>query len=71
MRLSYDPETDSLYIELTERPSADTEELAEGLRVDYDEADNIIGIEVDHASQVLDLTTLDVSSLPATRQDES
>jgi uncharacterized protein YuzE len=37
MRLSYDPETDSFYIDFTERPSADREELAEGLRIDYDE----------------------------------
>jgi uncharacterized protein YuzE len=33
MKLHYYPETDSLYIDLNSRPSADSREIAEGLVV--------------------------------------
>ena len=34
MKLHYYPETDSLYIELMEKPGAETREIVEGLVVD-------------------------------------
>ena len=65
MRLSYDPETDSLYIQLVERPSTDSDEVADGVVVlDFDEAGGIVGIDVQHASQHADITRLLVSRLP-------
>jgi uncharacterized protein YuzE len=36
MRLNYDPATDSLYIHLSERPSAGSDEVADGVMLDYD-----------------------------------
>lgn len=56
MRLSYDPETDSLYIHLVERPSADSDEVADGVVLDFDEAGGIVGIDVQHASQHAGIT---------------
>ena len=38
MRFQYYPETDSLYIDLAERPSADSREIAPGVVLDFDEA---------------------------------
>jgi len=35
MRLSYDPKTDSLYIHLTERPSIESDEVANGIVLDF------------------------------------
>lgn len=64
MRLSYDPETDSLTIHLVERPSTDSDEVADGVVIDFDEADGIVGIDVQHASQHADITRLLVSRLP-------
>ncbi len=64
MKLHYYPETNSLYIELNDRPSVDSREIADGLVVDFDEAGSIVGIDVDHASEKLDLTTLETVALP-------
>jgi uncharacterized protein YuzE len=64
MKLHYYPETDSLYIDLNSRPSADSREVADGLVIDLDAEGNIVGIDIDHASQKLDLQTLETVSLP-------
>lgn len=64
MRLSYHPETDSLYIHLTERPGADVIEVSDGFIVDIDENGTPVGIDIDaSASQVVDLSKLEVEGL--------
>ena len=65
MRLQYYPETDSLYIELNAKPGADVREIADGLVVDVDAEGNPVGIDIDHASERLDLRTLETVALPA------
>jgi uncharacterized protein YuzE len=64
MKLHYYPETDSLYIDLNSRPSTDSREIAEGLVADFDAEGNVVGIDIDHASEKLDLKTLEAVSLP-------
>ena len=61
MKLNYYAETDSLYIDLTERPSVESREVSEGVVLDYDVSGNLVGIDIDNASArvVLDLLTLD------------
>jgi uncharacterized protein YuzE len=65
MKLHYYAETDSLYIDLNSRPSADSHEIADGLVIDFDAQGNVVGIDIDRASQKLDLKTLETVSLPA------
>lgn len=65
MKLHYYPETDSLYIDLNARPSADSREIADGLVIDFDGEGRVVGIDIQHASQTLDLRTLETESLPA------
>ena len=65
MKLHYYPETDSLYIDLNSKPSADSREIADGLVADFDAEGNIVGIDIDHASKKLDLKTLEAVALPA------
>lgn len=65
MKLHYYPETDSLYIDLNDKPSADSREIADGLVVDFDADGNIVGIDIQHASQKLDLKSLETEALPA------
>lgn len=65
MKLHYDRETDSLYIDLNARPSADSREIQEGLVIDFDAQGRIVGIDIQHASEILDLATLETESLPA------
>lgn len=67
MKLNYDQETDSLYIDLNSMPSADSKEVADGVVVDFDKKGNIVGIDIQHASKKLDLKTLETEALPALR----
>lgn len=64
MKLHYYPETDSLYVEFRQRPSVDTREIAPDVRLDLDEHDRPVGLDIDHASRVLDLDTLETTGLP-------
>ncbi|MBD2185787.1 DUF2283 domain-containing protein [Planktothrix sp. FACHB-1355] len=65
MKLQYYPETDSLYIDLSEKPSTDSEEIADGIVVDFDAERNIVGLDIQHASQHLAMENLETVSLPA------
>ncbi len=64
MKLHYYPETDSLYIELSSADSAETRAISESVNVDFDAEGGIVGIDIDHASKRLDLTSLETSELP-------
>jgi len=64
MKLHYYPETDSLYIDLADRSSVDSREIGEGLVVDYDDEGRIVGLDIQHASEQLDLATLETHALP-------
>ena len=64
MRLHYYPETDSLYVEFKEGPGVETREVTDGLNVDLDAAGEVVGFDIDQASQRLDLSTLETEALP-------
>ncbi|MGB9277338.1 MAG: DUF2283 domain-containing protein [Terrimicrobiaceae bacterium] len=53
MKLNYYPDTDSLYIDLSAKPSAASREVSEGVVLDYDEDGNLFGIDIDNASKNL------------------
>lgn len=64
MKLHYYPDTDSLYIDLADRPSADSIEVASHVVVDLDDTGQITGIDIQHASRVVDLSTVNIAELP-------
>jgi len=64
MKFNYYEETDSLYIDLRDQPSVDSREIQDGVIIDLDEEGQIVGIDIDHASKVVDLTDLKAKSLP-------
>lgn len=66
MKVNYFPDTDSLYIDLSERPSVESREISEGVVLDYDNEGNLVGIDIDNASTKVQLDKLTVSKLPAT-----
>lgn len=66
MKLHYHPETDSLYIDLSAGTSTESLEVAEGVVIDLDAAGNIVGIDIDHASEKLDLGVVETEALPLT-----
>ena len=66
MKLNYYPDTDSLYIDLSERPSVESREISEGVVLDYDAEGNLVGIDIDNASRKVELKQLTLSKLPGT-----
>ncbi len=66
MKLNYYADTDSLYIDLSEQPSAESREISEGVVLDYDSAGNLVGIDIDNASTKVQMDTLILSKLPGT-----
>ena len=66
MKLNYYPDMDSLYIDLSERPSIESREISEGVVLDYDAEGNLVGIDIDNASRKVDLKKLTLNKLPAT-----
>jgi len=68
MKLKYYPDTDSLYIDLSGKTSADSREISEGIVLDYDESGSIVGIDIDNASKKVDLEELMVTKIPFTMQ---
>jgi uncharacterized protein YuzE len=64
MKLNYYPETDSLYIDLSERPSAESREISEGVVLDYDADGKLVGIDIDNASNKVEMKRLVLSKLP-------
>lgn len=65
MRLNYHADTDSLYIDLSEQPSAESREISEGVVLDYDAKGNLVGIDIDNASVKVQLEELVLSNLPS------
>jgi uncharacterized protein YuzE len=57
MKISYDKATDSLYIHLADRASVDSDEVKDGVVLDF-------GIDVQHASERADIHNLSISKLP-------
>jgi len=67
MKLNYYPDTDSFYIDLSEKTSIESREISEGIVLDYDTEGNLVGIDIDNASKV-ELNELTLSRLPADKR---
>lgn len=65
MKLNYSPETDSLYIDLSEKTSVESREISEGVVLDYDADGNLVGIDIDNASTKVALKELILRKLPS------
>lgn len=63
MKLNDVPETDSLYADLSEQPSVETREIAEGVQLDSDANGNLAGIDIDNAGSKVRLRELTLGKL--------
>ena len=66
MKLHYYRDTDSLYIELADRDSTDSREVADGVVLDFDAGGKIVGIDIEHASTHVQLGRLVVAGMDDT-----
>ena len=67
MRIQYDREADARYVQMQEKKVAKTKEVEEGLLVDFDEENRLIGIEILDATNrfaLSDITNLHVENMP-------
>jgi uncharacterized protein YuzE len=67
VKFHYYPDTDSLYIDLADRSGVESQEVAPGVILDFDAQGRLVGIDIDHASSVVDLTRLESEALPLRR----
>lgn len=57
MRLNYHQETDSPYIDLSIRPSVESREVAEGVVLDDDSRERLVGIDIENAADKVERQT--------------
>ena len=60
----YYPDSDMLYIRLAEGTSAESEEIAPGVVLDLNEHNRVVGVEIEDAGRLMDLTRLELRSMP-------
>lgn len=58
MKIEYDKETDSLYIGLRPEPAVESEEVQPGIVFDFDSRGKVVGIDIEHASEIADVQHL-------------
>ena len=68
MKIAYYPDTDSMYIDLSAKKSAESVEVSSGIVLDYDSAGNLVGIDIDKASKKMDLKEIVLSKIPVSKQ---
>jgi uncharacterized protein YuzE len=71
MKLNYYAATDSLYIDLADRPSAESREISEGVVLDYDIDGKLVGIDIDNATNKVEMKKLVLSKLPSKVETEA
>ena len=70
MRVRVDQQADAIYLDLSGEKIESSEEVADGIILDYDKDGNLVGIEVLDASQktggnsILGQVSLDVATVP-------
>lgn len=63
MKIHYYPETDTLSIELKPGVSDRTEEVSADVTLDFDEAGDVISLDIDLASEKVDLGSIEIAGL--------
>lgn len=64
MKIQYFPETDTLAIELTNKPVATTDAVTNDLILDYDNQGKVVAITIDNYSKNVDAVNLQTLNLP-------
>ena len=64
MKLNYDVVTDSLYIEFMDKAGSDAIVINDDMVLDIDETGKPVGLDIQHASDKMDLHSLEMQSFP-------
>ena len=49
---------------MSDKESAESKEIAVGIVVDFNKNGNLVGIDIDNASRIVDLKHFEINSLP-------
>ena len=60
MKIHYFADTDTLFIEFSDRPSVRTEEINELVTVDFDREETLVGITIESAKNQVDLNSINI-----------
>jgi uncharacterized protein YuzE len=71
MKLHYCPETDSLYMDLSEKTSVNSHGVAPGIVLDFDVNGSVAGIDVHRAGNVVNLSSVEATNRPASRMSHA
>ncbi|MGJ4789767.1 DUF2283 domain-containing protein [Leptospira koniambonensis] len=64
MKIRHFPETDSIYIDFADRPSAETQEINVDVNIDLDESGKLVGIDIHgNASKYVDLSSFLIETI--------
>ena len=66
MKLHVDKEADALYLQLNDSKIIESDEVAPGVILDYNDRNEVVGIEMlylSRRSQALDTTTLEIETV--------
>lgn len=69
MKIAYDKATDALYIHLEDCASVESDEVTDGVVLDFDANGTLVGIDVQQASQRIDVNNLAVQCDYAEQDD--
>ena len=66
MKVTYDPETDSLTVIFTESPVAESDEDKPGVILDYDASGNLVSLEIlDASRRIMSPSQIEYQVVPA------
>ncbi len=60
MNIEYFKDTDTLYIILSNKISNESFEIKEGMVIDIDKNNKVVGIEIEHASETIENDKLEI-----------
>ncbi|MFM7600860.1 MAG: DUF2283 domain-containing protein [Pseudanabaena sp.] len=60
MKIHYFADTDTLFIELSDRPSVRTEEINDLVTVDFDIEETLVGVTIESARNQVDLNSINI-----------
>ncbi len=66
MKFQYFPDTDTLYINLSDIKPANTDAITDNLIIDFDTDEHVVGITIEQASNVAVLSAIEAINLPET-----
>ena len=67
MKLNYYPETDSLYVDLSELLSVESREISEGVIPDHNADGGLVGIDIDNASHKVEMQKVILNKFPSSK----